>query len=553
MENTCVVLIPIYKSSLTENEEFSVSESMKKLIDFDIKFIAPTSLDKKYYLEIFPSIEISSFDDSHFVSISEYNKLLLNPNFYKSFNEYDYILLLQTDAIILKPDLKKWLSREYDYIGAPWPSGYSIDIKSQKTGEEFPVKSTVFVGNGGLSLRNIKSTLNLFEEFPDVRAEWQERGHAEDLFFSFVGNISSQFKIPSIGIAAEFSFDIDPEIIYRINGGISPFGAHAWEKYNPEFWENLPEWPSKKGSNILKKPKILITAPPFTKSSAGIVVLHELCDDLSKLGYDAALILMSVTNAGIGFSLEKNNSFFNTELFVKKIENENELADYLNNGITIYPEIITGNPLHAKNVIRYFLNKEAVVFGNKVNPDKADFILSYSKQYHAEANAYLYKPLSNIKCNDLETLPALSRNLDVTYLGKGVSATQCHVIPNTMEITREFPKTQDELFLALRNTRYYFTWDPLSATNIDALKCGAIPVFLNFLPFTEKEIDELEQGAFPRASYKVKADGSYEVTVPNDYFEKRNSYLSGIKESFSDYKNNLRETFLKIEQHFGFQ
>lgn len=334
---------------------------------------------------------------------------------------------------------------------------------------------------------------------------------------------------------------------YQGNGNATPFGAHTLEKYDTKFSDKLVEGPDRKKRAV----KFLITAPPFTKKSAGIRCLHELCNDLIKLGYDATLILMTGSEPIPNSYLANEDLYFSNELSRNKIQSDNELADYLNNGVTIYPEIVTGNPLGAKNVVRYFLNKEAAINGKMVYAEKRDFILSYSKKFHSNANAYLGKIFKNEKCNDLGTLPTLSRGLDVTYIGKGLKETKCVVIPNTIEITREYPRSQNELFLLLRNTRFYFTWDPLSATNADAVRCGAIPVILNFLPFSESEIDELEQGAFPRAIYRFDSDLSFVVTVPDDYFDKRKTYLKMADVHAAHYEENLSKVFSQIENHFN--
>ena len=101
------------------------------------------------------------------------------------------------------------------------------------------VMSKTFVGNGGFSLRNIKSCLALFEEFPSVRQEWIAHGHAEDLFFGLVSMLSKNFRMPNMMVAACFSHETEPEYLYKLIGNQLPFGCHAYEKHHPEHWHKI--------------------------------------------------------------------------------------------------------------------------------------------------------------------------------------------------------------------------------------------------------------------------------------------------------------------------
>ena len=97
--------------------------------------------------------------------------------------------------------------------------------------------------------------------------------------------------------------------------------------------------------------KFVVSAPPYTDKSAGVVMLYLLRDELKGLGYDAEIVL------------------FDT---IKPISDDT---------IVIYPEVIEGNPLKAKNVVRYFLNREGLASGNRVNPSSDDFILAFNASF----------------------------------------------------------------------------------------------------------------------------------------------------------------------------
>jgi Protein of unknown function (DUF5672) len=243
MKKSCVVLIPIYKENLDTDEFFSVTASLVHLKDFDVVFIGPKNLKLAYYSKEFPEISFLGFENDFFSSINGYNKLLTSEYFYQIFDGYNYMLILQSDAILLKNELAKWIAKDYDYIGAPWPKGYSLTINTNKLPVEGGVLCTTFIGNGGLSLRKIRSCIQLLREFPDLALDWQNTGHAEDLYFGFLSTVSDFFKTPNIKIAAEFSHDIDPQYLSKLINNQTPFGVHAWSKYDRSFWTNHPNWP----------------------------------------------------------------------------------------------------------------------------------------------------------------------------------------------------------------------------------------------------------------------------------------------------------------------
>ena len=163
--NTCVIIIPIYKKTLDSDEFFSVKKTIGKLKDYDIYWACPNYLDISYYYENFGISKIVRFDDDYFKDVASYSRLLLSCFFYERFINYDFMLICQTDAIILKNELDLWLNKPYDYIGAPWPYGYTFTIRTNKIPLKDGVKCNAFVGNGGLSLRRIRSCIKLIKEF----------------------------------------------------------------------------------------------------------------------------------------------------------------------------------------------------------------------------------------------------------------------------------------------------------------------------------------------------------------------------------------------------
>lgn len=288
--------------------------------------------------------------------------------------------------------------------------------------------------------------------------------------------------------------------------------------------------------------KFIIVAPYYTTKSAGVIVLHELCDSLNKLGHTAAMVL---TGSG-KFTFSNNASYYSPNLQWHALKDNNEVNDFIRDGIIIYPEIVTGNPLGGKRVVRYLLNAEGVVANNRIEASEEDFILAFSEIYHKSPHAYLTKLPFNPVFNNDNTITSLDRPIDLTYIGKGDRYNQCFVIPNTLEITREWPSTKPELAMLFKNTRFFYTWDVMSQTTTEAFFCGAIPVLMSPLPL--KSFDEL--GVYPMATCTVVGDEVI-VNIPDDFEETLAQAKKNYMETVNNYEACLIDVLHKMLEHFS--
>ena len=221
------IVIPIYKTQLLWYEKISLNQCFKILKKYPIIFIAPQNIDFNY-LPKQNNHFIIRFPKECFTSISTYNKLMLDVNFYQKFIDYDYILMYQLDAFVFSDQLEYFCSLNYDYIGAPWPENVSLRLK-----DEFNNNVVLNVGNGGFSLRKVKNCINILLNKPLVNMN-------EDMFFSYCGKIYPQdFSVAPIRIAYQFSWDFSPERYLKKNKYNLSFGCHGWHKYSAEFYVKL--------------------------------------------------------------------------------------------------------------------------------------------------------------------------------------------------------------------------------------------------------------------------------------------------------------------------
>lgn len=246
-----VVVIPIYKTNLDENELLSLKRSIKILHQHPFAIACPEGLDITPLNSILAPAHytLHRFDPIFFKGIDGYNKLMLSEVFYNSFSDYEYLLLCQTDVFVFEDQLDYWCSKDYDYIGAPWIASKQTAItkillninnslkKKKKTTEHF-----FKVGNGGFSLRKVTTMQRIVSEQKDNIKHCLENPnelshHVEDIYFSLVAPVLTEMKIPDYTEAVGFAMDRKPDIAYKLNGKKLPFACHRF--YNrkvKEFW-----------------------------------------------------------------------------------------------------------------------------------------------------------------------------------------------------------------------------------------------------------------------------------------------------------------------------
>ncbi|MFC6103921.1 DUF5672 family protein [Olivibacter domesticus] len=223
------IVIPVYKELADSDEKYSFWQCTEILHNYPIILVAPTSLNTSYYEALTDKpLKIKRFDDAFFKGVSGYSKLLTSRFFYQSFANYDYILLYQLDAWVFQDDLLNWTEQGYDYIGAPWLEAPPI-TSGKKPIINLSKKLVNKVGNGGLSLRKVNSHIR-WSNWVSLLFKFLPKN--EDLLWT----LFVPFKKPSAKEALLFAFERNPAQSFELTQHRLPFGCHAWQKYQPEFW-----------------------------------------------------------------------------------------------------------------------------------------------------------------------------------------------------------------------------------------------------------------------------------------------------------------------------
>jgi hypothetical protein len=258
------IIIIAHRATITTYERISLLQCLKVFASRPIFLVCPKNMDIAQYRDISTKINFDFIAPHWQKDYRSFNRLKVLPFLYKKYIDYDYLLFYELDAFVFRDELDHWMAMDYDYIGAPWKRGWDC------TDEDSPF---IGVGNGGFSLRKVKSHIKVLNSFsylekPKLLAarrcnrkflgkvlafrsailDLTIRNNTYFLFNSYQGNedvfwglIASRnfnwFNVAPIDEAIKFSFETHPRSLYLMNQKNLPFGCHGWWKYGFEFWK----------------------------------------------------------------------------------------------------------------------------------------------------------------------------------------------------------------------------------------------------------------------------------------------------------------------------
>jgi hypothetical protein len=204
----------LLESRIFDNTEFILRQFSRFLPEDFAMHLYVTSNVYNEYIELSRKLNnglqvILLPSEFNLESVDDYNNILLNITFWNMFIEFERVLIFQMDTMIYRSGIEKFY--EYDYIGAPWNPKFKISDSN--------------VGNGGLSLRNVKACINCLSKIDEKISE--------DVFFSKT-MLKLGYKIPDIKTASLFSIED-----YLHNEEC--FGSHKLEKYHINLFNKLLE------------------------------------------------------------------------------------------------------------------------------------------------------------------------------------------------------------------------------------------------------------------------------------------------------------------------
>jgi len=219
----------------------------------------------------------------------------------------------------------------------------------------------------------------------------------------------------------------------------------------------------------------LIVAPGYRHQSNGVRVMHYLCHRLNQMDVPAFIVLCDGN--------QTLNPNWKTPLATQ---------DHLQDGIVVYPEIISDNPLRSPRVVRWLLNRPGYITGQQINFMPDDYVVTFSSIIDPTKPVFqISTPLHELF--NPHFLPAKTEQL--YYVGKGDPSQRVPTMELfKTEITRTWPSTQHELADLLRRARVLFTYDTLSSLNLEATLCGTLVVVIPTAPYTRADLERSEYG-----------------------------------------------------------
>ncbi|MBN9424432.1 MAG: hypothetical protein BGO63_02315 [Candidatus Accumulibacter sp. 66-26] len=223
-----------------------------------------------------------------------------------------------------------------------------------------------------------------------------------------------------------------------------------------------------------------IYAPDYVRISAGIKALHLLCHYLNKMGEEAYV------------HTQQTNLKLRTPLLTDEVRKRHAAIDA--QPIAVYPEILHGNPLNTKHVVRYILNHPGLLGGPKTFDD-SELLICYHSEFQNDVSKInnqliLTTPTIDITIfNNEDNGHDDKRSGYLIYPGRYSKAREEHpdLFDKGTVITYQWPQTHEELAALLRKSTALYCFSN-SAIAAEAVLCGC-PVVIMTSPFTVRPKD----------------------------------------------------------------
>nr|WP_294841044.1 hypothetical protein [uncultured Methylotenera sp.] len=250
--------------------------------------------------------------------------------------------------------------------------------------------------------------------------------------------------------------------------------------------------------------KFIVFSTSYDENSGGVIILHKLCSIINQLGFECYLYpyfenlqvnkfnLLNVAYVLLKSLVRdrlvnyKTNTEFQTPIFNGDI---NDLKG--DNYVVIYPEIVFGNPLNAKNVVRWFLHKPGFHTGN-VFYGEGEFYVDYNN--FADGFNYSGSVVSKNRLNITHSqlgiynlqgaLPYESRVGSAYCLRKGKHKKIVHDLSDSVLID---DKSHIEIAQIFKRVKCFYSYDTYTNYSQFAALCGADSIIIPDSGVSENE------------------------------------------------------------------
>lgn len=211
-----------------------------------------------------------------------------------------------------------------------------------------------------------------------------------------------------------------------------------------------------------------IIAPDYRRNSAGVRVLHMLCDALIRSGHEAYV------SAGV----------VDPRLMTPRLTGD-VMALHKSQGVepvVVYPEVMDGNPVGGNVIVRYLLNHPGLL--REVSPfGRDDILFSYTRallQPGMSEDRVLYMPAVDLSIFRPPTDPATRiAGKACYYQGRHGQALvdPALLAADSIEITQQSPGSWEDLAALFQSCEFFYCTEP-SGLAAEAVLCGCVAIIL---------------------------------------------------------------------------
>ena len=110
-EKQAIIVIPVYTTQLTVSEHAALRQCFDILSSYPKCFVKPESLDITSLVRDYPANHIVPFPDTYFKGIAGYNRLMMSPEFYETFAQWEYTHLSNRRMGIFRSSIRMVFQR----------------------------------------------------------------------------------------------------------------------------------------------------------------------------------------------------------------------------------------------------------------------------------------------------------------------------------------------------------------------------------------------------------------------------------------------------------
>jgi len=293
--------------------------------------------------------------------------------------------------------------------------------------------------------------------------------------------------------------------------------------------------------------KYIIYAPSYSEYSGGAIVLHKLCDLLNKNQQQAYIWPMGKPITFnfieyIYYAYIKLKDLFKVMLYGRtKPKYLNPIADKedLIDSVIVYPETVNGNPLKAKHVVRWFLNKPGAITG-KINYGKEELSFYFQeafKDHHLNRNSDDKLMVTDFNEDVFSQTNFGKREGRCFILRKGKNRQLKHNIQKHEIVDTLSHKKMAKVF---NKVEYCYSYDMHTMYSVFASMCGCKSVVV---PESDMSLDEWQPIKELRYGIAYGEDGIDKAVVT------REKMIQYQKEKVMDSLESVQQ-FIKKSQSF---